>query len=70
MSIGFYPGCSLKGSAPEYTESLLAVAEKAGIELREVPDWNCCGATAAHNLNHELSSRSPQEFSPPPKKLG
>jgi heterodisulfide reductase subunit B len=59
MSIGFYPGCSLKGSAPEYTESLLAVAEKAGIELREVPDWNCCGATAAHNLNHELSLALP-----------
>jgi len=59
MSIGFYPGCSLKGSAPEYTESLLAVAEKAGLELREVPDWNCCGATAAHNLNHELSLALP-----------
>jgi heterodisulfide reductase subunit B len=59
MSIGFYPGCSLKGSAPEYTESLLAVAEKAGINLREVPDWNCCGATAAHNLNHELSFALP-----------
>lgn len=59
MSVGFYPGCSLKGSAPEYTESLLAVAEKAGVELKEVPDWNCCGATAAHNLNHELSLALP-----------
>lgn len=59
MSIGFYPGCSLKGSAPEYTESLLAIAEKAGIDLREVPDWNCCGATAAHNMSHELSLALP-----------
>ncbi|MGV8091646.1 MAG: CoB--CoM heterodisulfide reductase iron-sulfur subunit B family protein [Mangrovibacterium sp.] len=53
--IGFYPGCSLTGSSREYNESLLAVAKVTGIELIEIPDWNCCGATAAHNLNKELS---------------
>jgi heterodisulfide reductase subunit B len=37
----------------------LAIAEKAGIEITEVPDWNCCGATAAHNLNKELSLALP-----------
>ena len=26
-----------------------------GIELEEVPDWNCCGATAAHSINHQAS---------------
>jgi len=70
MSIGFYPGCSLKGSAPEYTESLLAVAEKAGLELKEVPDWNCCGATAAHNLNHELSLALPARILASAEKAG
>jgi heterodisulfide reductase subunit B len=70
MSIGFYPGCSLKGSAPEYTESLLAVAEKAGLELKEVPDWNCCGATAAHNLNHELSLALPGRILASAEKAG
>jgi heterodisulfide reductase subunit B len=35
------------------------VAEKVGIDLVEVPDWNCCGATAAHNLNKELSLSLP-----------
>ncbi len=55
MKIGFYPGCSLAGSAREYSESLLAISKEAGIELSEIPDWNCCGATAAHNLNQELS---------------
>lgn len=53
--IGFYPGCSLTGSSREYAESLLAVTHAAGIELAEIPDWTCCGATAAHNLNKELS---------------
>jgi len=59
MKIGLYPGCSLKGSSREYRESVIAIAQKAGIELTEVPDWNCCGATAAHNLNKELSLALP-----------
>jgi heterodisulfide reductase subunit B len=25
------------------------------IELQEIPDWNCCGATAAHSINHKAS---------------
>src|SRR5512145_2310046 len=59
MKIGLYPGCSLKGSSREYRESVIAIAQKAGIDLVEVPDWNCCGATAAHNLNKELSLALP-----------
>jgi len=59
MKIGFYPGCSLTGSSREYNESLLAISKVAGIELVEINDWNCCGATAAHNLNKELSLSLP-----------
>ena len=59
MTLGLYPGCSLKGSSREYTESVLAVANACGIELTEIEDWNCCGATAAHNLNKELSLALP-----------
>jgi heterodisulfide reductase subunit B len=59
MTLGLYPGCSLKGSSREYTESVLAVSKACGIELIEIEDWNCCGATAAHNLNKELSLALP-----------
>jgi heterodisulfide reductase subunit B2 len=59
MKIGFYPGCSLTGSSREYNESLIAITKEAGIELHEISDWNCCGATAAHNLNKELSLSLP-----------
>ena len=59
MTLGFYPGCSLKGSSREYTESVLAVSKACGIDLVEIEDWNCCGATAAHNLNKELSLALP-----------
>ncbi len=59
MTLGFYPGCSLKGSSREYAESVLAVAKAFGITIQEIDDWNCCGATAAHNMNRELSVALP-----------
>ena len=57
--VGFYPGCSLNGTASEYKTSVLSLAEAFGIKLDEVPDWSCCGATAAHNLNKNLSLALP-----------
>jgi heterodisulfide reductase subunit B2 len=59
MTIGYYPGCSLHGTALEYDESLRAVAKVFEIQFKEVEDWNCCGATAAHSLNHILSVALP-----------
>jgi len=41
----YYPGCSLTGSARAYAESLTAVLDTLGVRLREIDDWNCCGAT-------------------------
>ncbi len=59
MKVGYFPGCSLDGTSKEYHDSLFAVAEQCGIELTEIEDWNCCGATAAHSLNHELAIALP-----------
>jgi heterodisulfide reductase subunit B len=59
MKTGIYPGCSLTGSARDYNESVFALAEAFGLEFVQIPDWNCCGATAAHNLNKELSLALP-----------
>ena len=59
MKIGFYPGCSLKGSSREYNESVVAIAKALDLELVEIKDWNCCGATAAHSMNEELSLSLP-----------
>ena len=55
MKIGFYPGCSLKGTSREYNESVAALAKAFSLELEEVQDWNCCGATAAHSMNRTLA---------------
>jgi heterodisulfide reductase subunit B len=59
MKVGLYPGCSMNGGSREYKESVVALAKVFDIELVEIPDWNCCGATAAHNLNKELSLSLP-----------
>ena len=59
MKFGIYPGCSLTGSARDYNESVFALAEAFGLDFTQIPDWNCCGATAAHNLNKELSLALP-----------
>jgi len=59
MKTGIYPGCSLNGSSRDYNESVFALAEAFGFKPEQVPDWNCCGATAAHNLNKDLSLALP-----------
>lgn len=59
MKTGIYPGCSLNGSARDYNESVFALASAFGLTLEQVPDWNCCGATAAHNLNRDLALSLP-----------
>lgn len=53
--LGYYPGCSLISSASEYDRSLRAVAGQLGVELREIPDWVCCGATSAHAIDHNAA---------------
>jgi heterodisulfide reductase subunit B len=59
MKVSYYPGCSLEATARDYQESLSYVCQELGIELAEVPDWSCCGATAAHSLDPFLSLALP-----------
>jgi heterodisulfide reductase subunit B len=40
-----YPGCSMESSAKAYYDSLRKIAPVIGLELEEIEDWNCCGAT-------------------------
>ena len=55
MNIGYYPGCALHGSSNDYEQSLRACLGALDVQLEEIKDWICCGATAAHSLNHKLS---------------
>jgi len=62
MRAAYYPGCSLQGTAKDYDDSVRGVCKDLGIQLDEIPDWNCCGATAAHSIHHsaaiELAARN------------
>jgi heterodisulfide reductase subunit B2 len=55
MRIAFYPGCSVHSTAREYQESLDLVCKRLDISLQPVDDWNCCGATPAHGIDHVLA---------------
>lgn len=59
MQVGYYPGCSLESSAKEFDLSIRAIFQEMEISLKEIPDWNCCGASPAHYLNEELAKALP-----------
>ena len=44
MTIGYYPGCTLKTKAKNLEDSALACLAALGVEVTELPRWNCCGA--------------------------
>lgn len=55
MKVSYYPGCSLHATGKEYDQSMKAVSRALNIELKEVDDWSCCGASSAHSTNFDLS---------------
>ena len=55
----YYPGCSQHSTGLEYGLSTQAVFQRLGLELDELPDWNCCGASSAHALSHTLALALP-----------
>ncbi len=59
MRYSYYPGCTSETTAVEFGRSTEAVCEALGIELIELDDWNCCGASSAHSLDHELGLALP-----------
>jgi len=55
----YYPGCSLEGTATEYNLSTRSVMQAADVELIEIEDWTCCGASAAEATSELLSLALP-----------
>jgi heterodisulfide reductase subunit B len=50
MIYGFYPGCTYETEAV-YRESVEAVNQVIGLDLKTIDDWNCCGATSVFSLD-------------------
>jgi len=52
---GYYPGCSVRSTSKAYEKSLLGVFKALNLELKELKDWNCCGATAYFGVDKDMA---------------
>jgi heterodisulfide reductase subunit B len=59
VKLAYYPGCSLESGSIDYNMSTREVFGALGIELNELEDWNCCGATMASSKDYLLSLALP-----------
>jgi heterodisulfide reductase subunit B len=50
----FYPGCTLHSTGVEFGLSAELVCAALGLEMEELADWNCCGASSAHSMDRTL----------------
>lgn len=55
MAHAYFPGCSLESTGISYDKSIRAVFNALGIDLQEIEDWNCCGATAYMSVKETVS---------------
>src|SRR5665648_1171242 len=54
-ALAYYPGCSLRHSAEEFDSTTRTLLKALDIDVQEVPDWTCCGASPAHMTDHLLA---------------
>jgi heterodisulfide reductase subunit B len=58
MKLSYYPGCTLKNHAKNFEDSALCALKELGIEVEELPRWNCCGTVfslATDDLIHHVA---------------
>jgi heterodisulfide reductase subunit B len=44
MKVSYYPGCTLKTKAKNMDTTLVGSLKALGVDVEELPRWNCCGA--------------------------
>jgi heterodisulfide reductase subunit B len=57
MKVSYFPGCTLKTSGKNFEDSAVASARILGIDMVELPRWNCCGTVyslTSDDLMHNL----------------
>ena len=58
MKVSYYPGCTLKNDAKNFEDSTICSLNKLGIQVEELPRWNCCGTVfslATDDLIHHVA---------------
>ncbi|CAG1002925.1 heterodisulfide reductase subunit B2 [Anaerolineales bacterium] len=51
----YFPGCSLEKMASSYHMSAIETTKALDINLKELDDWNCCGATTYFYIDELLA---------------
>ena len=59
MDIAYFPGCTLRASSKLYDVQSNLVLNKLNVQLKELDDWNCCGATSASKTDDFLAMAMP-----------
>jgi heterodisulfide reductase subunit B len=54
--VAYYPGCALEGSGHAYNRSTKALGKALDLKLKEVDNWNCCGAMEVKNIDPKLQT--------------
>jgi len=54
--VAYYPGCALEGTGHAYNRSTKALGKALGLKLKEVDNWNCCGAMEVKNIDPKLQT--------------
>lgn len=58
-TLAYYPGCSLHSTAKEMDTSFAATMASLGVDLAEIPGWQCCGNSAGRSVNRLLAAALP-----------
>ena len=59
MKVSYFPGCTLNTTGKGFDNAVRASAAAVGLELSELPDWNCCGATYPLIVDNMLELAAP-----------
>jgi heterodisulfide reductase subunit B len=59
MKVSYFPGCTLNTTGKGFDNAVRASAAAVGLELVELPDWNCCGATYPLIVDNMLELAAP-----------
>ncbi|MFH1421675.1 MAG: CoB--CoM heterodisulfide reductase iron-sulfur subunit B family protein [Planctomycetota bacterium] len=59
MKVAYYPGCTLKTYALGLEESCIAALSELGVELSELPRWNCCGTVYSLSSDNLIFQTAP-----------
>ena len=59
MKVSYFPGCTLHTTGKGFDNAVRGSAAAVGLELVELPEWNCCGATYPLIVDNMLELAAP-----------